>query len=375
MNNSKIIIKGSTSLLPFLLFILLGILLNIYSAHACTISDTIITRQESTAENNRPNLFNSDSLLEITIVTDIRKLIRDVGKKRQYHPATLTYQTKDSSVTLDVNLKTRGDFRKDRSICSFPPLRIKFQKKQVSNTLFNHQEKLKMVTHCQNRSKRHQQMLIQEYLIYKAYNLFTPESFRVRLARITYMNNDLSKKIIKYAFFLEDPDQMAQRNNKIIVRRNKLHQDATAMDKITRLAVFQYLIGNTDWGVPTLHNIKLIAIKPSARPVAVPYDFDWSALVDAPYAVPQEILHISSIHERLYRGYERSLKDLEFIFREFRQKKIDLYSLYVNCPYLEDYQKESVLNYFDQFYETINDPKKVKREFIEKSRKYKYKKH
>lgn len=62
----------------------------------------------------------------------------------------------------------------------------------------------------------------------------------------------------------------------------------------------------------------MIAKTPTARPVAVPYDFDWASLVNAPYAIPNAKLDLESIHDRLYRGYLRtrrswssSLKSLE----------------------------------------------------------------
>lgn len=322
-----------------------------------------------------PNLFESDSILELSITSSLKNLVKDVGDKNKYHRGRLSYHLGDSIVSMIVDLKTRGNFRKNRSICSFPPIKIKFNKSQSSYTLFHGYKSLKMVTHCQNKSSRYEQMLIQEYLIYKAYNLFTPESFNVRLARINYKDGKGEMKpLTKFGFFIEDFEKMAERNGKISRYDKKVHQDHTLINKITKLAVFQYLVGNTDWGVPTLHNIKLIAKTPTSRPICIPYDFDWASLVNAPYAIPQEKLNISSIHERLYRGYKRTPKDLEYIFREFRMKKEALYKLYTDCSHLSDKEKERVLNYFDEFYEIIDNPKRVKEEFIDSARTIKYKK-
>jgi len=322
-----------------------------------------------------PNLFESDSLLELSITTNLKALVKDVGNKNKYHKGRLSYLLGDSIVSMIVNLKTRGNFRKDRSICTFPPLSIKFNKSESNYSLFHDNGKLKMVTHCQNRNARYEQMLIHEYLIYKAYNIFTPESFRVRLAKINYKDgkNEMNT-ITKFAFFLEDFKKMAKRNGKITRYDTRVHQDRTIIGKVTKLAIFQYMVGNTDWGVPTLHNIKLISKTPTSRLITVPYDFDWASLVNAPYATPNAKLDIQSIHDRLYRGYQRNAKDLEYIFREFRMKKDLLYDLYTNCPYLDDKEKERALNYFDEFYEIINNPKSIKSEFIDASRIIKYKK-
>ncbi|MFT5749614.1 MAG: hypothetical protein ACI93S_000875, partial [Ancylomarina sp.] len=151
------------------------------------------------------------------------------------------------------------------------------------------------------------------------------------------------------------------------------HQDKTMINKVTRMAIFQFMVGNTDWGVPTRHNIKMIAKTPTSRPVAVPYDFDWASLVNAPYAIPNEKLDIESIHERLYRGYKRTPEELESIFKEFRMKKDSFYSLYQDTNLLTEKEKERVIKYFDEFYYIINNPKLVKRYFITNARQVKYK--
>ncbi len=321
-----------------------------------------------------PYLFGSDTLIELSITTNIKDLIRDTGKKRKYHQARLSYQLGDSIVSMLVQLKTRGRFRKNKNVCGFPPLRIKFNKASSSYTLFHGQDKLKIVGHCRNNNSRFQQMVFQEYLIYKAYQILSPESFRVRLARVTYKDSAKEiKNLNEYVFFIEDFEKMAKRNGKIPIYKERIHQDNTMINKVTRMAVFQFMVGNTDWGVPTLHNIKMIAKTPTSRPVPVPYDFDWSSLVNAPYAVPNAKLYIESIHERLYRGYKRTPEELEFVFKEFRMKKDAFYDLYQKTNLLTEKEKKRVFNYFDEFYEIINDPKLVKRYFIDNARQVRYK--
>ncbi len=321
-----------------------------------------------------PYLFGSDTLIELSITTNIKELIKDTGEKSKYHHARLSYQLGDSVVSMLVKLKTRGHYRKNKNVCSFPPLRIKFNKASSSYTLFHNQGKLKIVGHCRNNSSRFQQMVFQEYLIYKAYQILSPEGFRVRLARVTYKDSAQKvKKLEEYVFFIEDFEKMAKRNGKIPIYKDRIHQDNTIIYKVTRMAVFQFMVGNTDWGVPTLHNIKMIAKTPTSRPVPVPYDFDWASLVNAPYAIPNEKLNIESIHERLYRGYKRTSEELEFILQEFRMKKNRFYSLYQDSDLLNEKEKKRVIEYFDEFYQIINSPKLVKRYFISNARQVKYK--
>ena len=64
------------------------------------------------------------------------------------------------------------------------------------------------------------------------------------------------------------------------------------------------MIGNTDWSVPNQHNCKVLSgmnIEHSDLGTIVPYDFDYSGLVDADYAVPYEGLALESVRERRYR--------------------------------------------------------------------------
>ena len=320
------------------------------------------------------DLFESDTLIELSITTNLKELIKDTGKKSKYHQARLSYHQGDSIVSIIVELKTRGHYRKNKNVCAFPPLRIKFNQATSSYTLFHDQDKLKIVGHCRNSNPRFQQMVFQEYLIYKAYQILSPESFRVRLARVTYKDSaDEMKPLTEYVFFIEDFEKMAKRNGKIPIYKERIHQENTMIFQATRMAVFQFMVGNTDWGVPTLHNIKLIASTPTSRPVTVPYDFDWSSLVNAPYAVPNEKLDVDNIHQRLYRGYKRTPEELEFVFKEFRMKKDAIYSLYQNNTLLTEKEKKRVLDYFDEFYEIINDPKLIQRYFIDKARQLKYK--
>ena len=51
------------------------------------------------------------------------------------------------------------------------------------------------------------------------------------------------------------------------------------------------------------HNARLIGPLAPGQTVPIPYDFDFSGLVSAPYAGPPPELDIADIRQRLYRGY------------------------------------------------------------------------
>ena len=74
--------------------------------------------------------------------------------------------------------------------------------------------------------------------------------------------------------------------------------------------LFEYMIGNTDMSIWALHNVRLIQ-KPNRTLIAVPYDFDLSGLVHAPYATPDRRLGLRSVVDRMYRGPCRSADEFD----------------------------------------------------------------
>ena len=315
-------------------------------------------------------LFTSKDILEITIqVGDLKKLIRDNGDNPAWHEGVLMYENIGGpKVILNVKLKTRGHFRKDPAHCNFPPLCVNFKESEVGGTIFEGQNKLKLVTHCKNKSLKYDQYLLKEYLAYRMYNVLTEKSYRVRLAEITYIDeNDHFKTITRHGFFIEETKDMAKRNGFIHIRDNKISQRSLDFFYQDLLTIFQYMIGNTDWSVPARHNIKLIQEKPYLRPVPVPYDFDWSGFVNPVYAKPSEKLGIQTVEERLFRGYSKDIEDYNQIFDLFLQKKQEIFGLLDECP-LDEKNYEIAENYIHDFYSIISNEKRAMTEFVVKAR-------
>ncbi len=212
-------------------------------------------------------------------------------------------------------------------------------------------------------------MLI-EYLIYKLYSVFTDESYRVRLAKVKWVDSKGEEDTVeKWGFFIENTKQMATRLNGRIINIANVHQEKTHYKKIARLSIFQFMVGNTDWGVSTLHNIRLLIRDPYQPPIPIPYDFDWAGIIDAPYAIPLPEFETRSVTQRVYRGFYRSEEELTELLEEFVNKKEEIYSIVNSFNLLDSERKEEVLSYLDSFYEMTSDPKKVKYEFITNCRK------
>jgi hypothetical protein len=295
----------------------------------------------------------------------------DRGDDRPDHPARLThYRTDGDTVVHDFEFKTRGYFRRLYLDCDVPPLRFDFKKKQVMHTLFEGQDKLKLVTHCRDQIDFYEQNLLKEYLIYRAYNVVTENSFRARLARITYVDTKRKRDpITRYGFLIEDEDRLAARLGGRRLERGAIGQEDINRDVMTLLAVFQFMIGNTDWEVLGFHNVKVVLVDPREPPLAVPYDFDWSGLVGAPYARPHSDLPIRDVQQRHFMGHCRSEAEFEAAFDRLRAVQGDLYALFRGFPLLDKKQAEGMIKYLDDFYELIDNPRAVRRSILRMCKK------
>ncbi len=320
---------------------------------------------------NKKHFFSDEKIVEMTLVTDLKKLTAEKNRRQTvpgFQTAGISCVFADSiTITTSVEIRPRGEFRREE--CGMPPLMVNF-KHDTSNT-FKTLGKLKLVWPCEN-SGYYEQLVLKEYLVYKIYNLLTDKSFRVRLLKLTTHDSCERYKPSRYlAFFIEDVDAMSKRNNCREMDSGKVNTEQTNRAQATLVGLFQYMIGNTDWAVPLNRNVKLLLDKTDSlsAPYIVPYDFDYCGLVNADYAVPVPELEIASVRDRLYRGFPRTMEELQATLQLFRDKKNAIYSLITNMEALSDYHRDDMIQYLDGFFLTINNEKKVKQIFIDHARK------
>src|SRR3989442_8425655 len=284
-------------------------------SHALLLSSLVLCAAlrapaQQDSQPARARLFDAPEALSLTLTADFNAVSKDRGESKQEHAGVLAFVgPAGDSVALDVRLRTRGHFRLQRRICDFPPLKLSFDKQQVKHTVFAGQGGLKLVVHCQDRDS-YEQNLLQEYLLYRVFNLITEKSFRARLARVTYLDRSgKAKPVTRYAFFIEDDDPIARRQDAPVIEQKGLTQLDTEGAHTGLVAMFADLIGKTDFSFAGLHKLRMIRDS-TGGVFAVPYDFDWSGLDSARSAVPHPRLGIKSVRERLYRGYCRTPEQL-----------------------------------------------------------------
>jgi hypothetical protein len=273
--------------------------------------------------------------------------------KEEYLPATLTYHINDrDSINKEIKLRSRGISR--HNICNFPPISLNFRKGDLKNSDIKEADKIKMVTHCNAGSEEY---LFKEFLIYKMYNVLTDYSFKVRLVKVDYINTGRKARTIQsYAFLIEPLELLTERTNSVPVELPNLRRQNIIPDMMDRMAIFSYMIGNTDWSVTGQHNCKAISVVDTRYPGLagiVPYDFDYSGMVNAHYALPAESLGLGSVRERRYIGDCRSDEEYKEILKEFTEKKPEFYMIIDEFIYLNEKDKKYMTAYLDAFYKAL----------------------
>lgn len=317
-------------------------------------------------------LFDTHETLAISITAPLDKISAE-RDSNEYHEGTLRYTDSAGAVhELDVSLRARGRYRRQDKTCDFPPIRLNFKKKQVEETLFADQDKIKLVTHCKNRSEFYEQLLLKEYLAYRMLQVMTDKSFRVRLLRITWTDSEqVGEPLEQYGFLLEDEELLGKRLGLKPSEVRSTLPDALVADHAAMVGVYEYMIANTDFSMLLgpkdeicCHNIVLYNSGSGHLPI--PYDFDFSGFVNAPYADPNPQLKLRSVTTRMYRGRCEHNDSLEAALQQFRDKRAELLALIEEQPGLTDRTRKSAGGFIGDFFKIIDDPKKVRSRIVKR---------
>ncbi|MDB5432116.1 MAG: hypothetical protein JWP35_3232 [Caulobacter sp.] len=320
---------------------------------------------QAAPEGPKP-LFAGEEVIHITIKAPISTIIAARVHSDAPVEGSLTLAGARPE-TLPIKLSVRGLTRRKTAACTFPPLRLEFTEKPGPTSLFAGQKKLKLVTHCRPAATYEQDTLV-EYSAYRVYNVVTPFSYRVRLAQVDYVDADGKVLASKMGFFIEDTDDVAKRNGLAEAELG----ERIAIPQLSardggRAALFEYMIGNLDWamnagpaGDSCCHNFKLIAAKGATSGlIPLPYDYDFTGLVDAPYAVPPDSIPVASVRVRRYRGFCVHNDGALAAAGEFRAKRAAMLAVFDHVPHLEDGARRKAVAYLSGFFDQIGSDQDV----------------
>jgi hypothetical protein len=326
--------------------------------------ESIIAERKNSAEGRA--LFATDAPFEFTLTADFKTVNKDRNpNSKKVFPATLTVTRADGSqATFPLHIRTRGHVRRMAQTCSFAPLRLEFDTEKTRGTIFEGYKNLKLGTHCRD-ADLFEQYVPREYSAYRIFNLLTPRSFRARMAKANYVDETTKKSVAnRMALFIEDDEDVARRLEGRTIETQKLVFRQVDYDTATLVTLFEYMIGNTDMSMYLLHNIVLVQT-PKRITYPVPYDFDYSGLVDARYAIPAKQFNITSVRDRVYRGPCRTAADFQTFFDKITAVKPQVMAILDSVPGMDAGYRRDAQKYLDGFYATISKPGDVKKAFID----------
>ena len=306
-------------------------------------------------------LFEDADVIDATLAGPLGELAEDPDSRDQ-----LPFVLRADGVEHAIRVRPRGKSR--LRVCDFQPLRLNFRKSEVDGTLFAEQDKLKLVVPC-HTSERAEKDLVEEYAVYRFFNLLTPASYRVRLVRMTFEDTAGDGDSVAIHSFLLEPDgQLAARLGGEAADLSEVSLRWLDQQHMALVYVFQYLVGNLDWSLVTAeaeerccHNGTLIRTEASL--LYVPYDFDLSGFVDAPYAFPPPDLRLKRVTQRRYRGFCTDRVHLEQALVTIVSRQPEIIALIHSLPVLGDRDKERRAGYLEQFFRAAAKPDRLLKRF------------
>lgn len=338
----------------FVLFAILA-LFSFTSCASTTLMEDDLNSYQPHSDQSLLTVMTHQEIVEMTISTELDSLLIK-RKKVDYQNADFSFVDENGvSHNFFAKVKPRGKFR--RMTCDFPPLKLKFAKTELEAAGLSGMNELKLVTHCLEDKEVSRSLIMREYLMYKLYNELTPNSLRVQLAKITYLDkNNPDYRMIRYGFLIEDEEELSQRaNGKVMDGKmgTKAAELSPTHEKIA--AVFQYMIGNTDWNIEMLRNVEILEKKDGSL-IPVPYDFDFAGTVGAPYARPNVDVGQRRVGDRVFMGNASSAKELYATLSYYRTKEQKLLSMVNDFTALDLESRQAISNYLESFFREIDTP-------------------
>jgi hypothetical protein len=316
-------------------------------------------------------LFSIQTPLDVAITMSIRE-VQKSKEDSSWLSHKLYYKNASGlNDSIKVDLKGRGNFRLRE--CYIPPLWIKIKKSESKGTLFEGNKKVKLVLPCNNQNGSND-LILREYICYKLYEVVSPYAFKTRLvnADLTELRGKKNKNFQLKGILIEDINKTAKRFNAKPLEDETISAPVLEDTNALRLYLFQFLISNTDWSEIHQHNTKLI-YQHNGNYISIPYDFDMSGLVDAPYAVVSMIgdtpLPVESVRQRYYRGFCRSPEVTQFVRNEFLSKEEKLLSIPdLLKGELNDKEIAGIKEYLEEFFDVLKNDNLFKRNILDNCR-------
>ncbi len=309
------------------------------------------------ADGKKQSIFDAMTFteeLEVNIQVDMEALTGDLRNEDKHASQFSFVDAKGNLQVWNTKLRLRGKYRR-LNCADTPPMKIYFDKDDLKAAGFAKFNDLKLVNYCVDDKAEAKNLLLKEYMAYKIYNQLSDYSFRVQLLKVTYEDIKSNKKIKQWAFVIEDTAELRSRLNLEKVEQEfGLKQEQYELEEIQKVSLFQYLIGNVDWSLKMAKNIKIMA--KDDKLIAIPYDFDFTGLVNPPYGSVSEKLGVQLLTERVYLGYPNEVNNLSKSIELYKEKKEVIFAMVKSNKQLNGILRLEIKNYLQSFYKDLSIP-------------------
>lgn len=324
-----------------------------------TFAFTGIFSVTTQAQKTLFNELEATEKLEIVITTDLENIMGNRNSDEEYDATLEVFSGRDQLSSWEIKITQRGRFR--RKVCGFPPLKLDFDKDELKDRGFAKFDKFKLVTHCIDDKLVGNENVMKEYLVYELYNIISPYSYRTVLTKVTYIDSkDNRNKIERYGIIMEPTSELENRMNAEEMEGfvNPPVSETQAVIE-NQVSLFQYLIGNEDWSIQMMRNLKAFRSKADGKYILVPYDFDFSGIINTSYAIPNAATGLASVEERAFMGNPTSEEVFQANKNLFLDKKGELIDRINDQKKFSPVAKGYMEAYINSFYadlETLTIP-------------------
>lgn len=284
---------------------------------------------------------------KITLEADMTTLLEN-RQTEEYAPALLTM---DDGRSFQVKIKPKGKYR--RKVAEVPPLKVKFAKKALQANGLDTLNEVKLVLPCYDNNLG-DELIVREYLAYRMFEHLTDACVRARLLRLTLRDAHVEKsRKVMYALLLEDNEETAARLHGQEIEQYGLEASSMIENQLALVCMFEYMIGNTDWDVAMMRNVRLLRSSETDKILAVPYDFDFSGFVSAPYASPSSESGILTVRDRFLMANGVDREALRRATLLLKRTQDELYGI---CRFklISKASSMELIDYLETFFQQID---------------------
>lgn len=308
---------------------------------------TLVAQSPGATSSTIFEKLTATEAIELTLETDLTNFVAQ-KKTNNYMPGTL--RTKDGK-TYTVEVRPRGRYR--RKVSKIPPMKIRFSEKELQAENLDSLNEIKIALPSVH-TEQGNELIVKEYLAYRMFEKVSDAHFRARLVKLTLIdtNEKGSGKKKLYAIFIEDEEEVARRLHGIPEDEYGIKMEKFEQDQAALVVMYQYLIGNTDWDFAMRRNVELIKKNENEKMLVLPYDFDFSGLVSAPYASPSSESGVKTVRDRYLMSAGIDTVALKSATNLLKTKEKEFYKI-CRSRYLSNEASDNMVLFLESFFKNM----------------------